>query len=512
LAVRVVFVLGSLLLPAALAGWLVGGAPGVWVAAAGAVLLTALLAFPGPRAAVRRLPLLLVVLSAAYIAVRVWAFWGAFSKTPPPTPDTLVYEATSRLPLLSGSFWTGWEPWGMPLFYRVLPGRTAGSAPLAQWAISVAAWLVLAAVVATFVRSRILRAIAFAVVLGFSLAWVIGQWDGILLTESLSLSEAALLVAALLVCVRAPRARNAALVLMAALALAATRDASGYLAALLVLPAAAVVWASGSRRMALLLAVGAALLVAMVMTTSQVRRWELFLRDTIAIRVLPSPSATAFFVARGMPASPGLESELYDIHDPPSPFPGNPSLDALHTWFEQHGRRTLMAYLIRHPGVSVGRPLEHLDVMLGPTSAPVAYVVAPGDSWSSLTTYRQPGYRPPLPSWLEGLFYPFAGWTALAAMVVAVVFMGLAAFRRAARGFWIVPASLMLAVIPFAVIVWDATPEEIARHSLLVGVLGRLGVWLAVFFVLDATLARRPVEENAGEGPVARMTKAVTVG
>ena len=508
---KVAVALGGLLLPAAVAGWFVAGEWGAWVAA-GCVIALALVLRTRLRRVVRALPLSLVVLAGIYIAIRVWAFWGAFSTAPPPTPDTLVYEATSRLSLASSSFWTGWEPWGLPLFYKALPGPTADSAPSAQWAVSVVAWLVLAAVVATFIRSRLLRALSFALVLAFSLAWVIGQWDGILLTESLSLSEAALLLAALLAVVRTPSRRNTVFVLAVSLIFAATRDASGYLAAMLVLPAAAVVWAHGRRRTALVLAAGVTLIVAMVVTTSQVERWQILMRDTIAIRVLPSQAETRFFVERGMPVMPGLTSALYDTPHPPSPFVENPSLAPLHTWLLKHGRGTLAAYMIRHPGISIGRPLRHLDTMVGLTSAPIAYVVAPGDSWDTLRTYRQPGYREPLPSWLEHIVYPGRGWEALVAMMAAVVALAIAALRRAVRAFWIVPAATMFAVIPLAVVVWDATPEAIARHALLVGVLGRLGLWLAVLFVLDAAL-ERPSAAESHEGLIpATREKPVAVG
>src|SRR4051812_6408595 len=102
-------VLGSVLLPAAVAGWFVAGEWGAWTAAA-VLLAGALVPRTKLRGVVRRLPLPFVILAGIYVALRVWAFWGAFSTAPTPTPDTLVDEATARLSLAGTSFWAGWEP------------------------------------------------------------------------------------------------------------------------------------------------------------------------------------------------------------------------------------------------------------------------------------------------------------------------------------------------------------------------------------------------------------------
>ena len=106
-----------------------------------------------------------------------------------------------------------------------------------------------------------------------------------------------------------------------------------------------------------------------------------------------------------------------------------------------------------------------------------------------MPSYRQPGYRPALPGALESLLNLGRGWLTFAWMVIALVVLGLLTRLRVARVFWLVPTLCIVATIPYAVVVWDATPLEIARHALLVGVLGRLGLWLAVLFVVDAFLS-----------------------
>jgi hypothetical protein len=433
----------------------------------------------------------LVVIVVAYVVLRVWSFWHEFEVTPAATPDGVVYEHISTLSLFSLSFWTGWEPWGLPLFYKLLPGPTEGSAPVVQWVISVASWLVLASVVATFVRDRLLKAAGFALVLALSLTPSVGLWDGALLSESLTLSESALLVAALLVLCRTPNRRNAAFVAVVALLFAGMHDVNGYLALMLLVPVAVAVWLAGSKRVAVAVAAVAIAAGAMAYVTSGVERWQIWLRNTVALRVLASPNMTRYFVVRGMPIEPGLQELLYSMPDPPSPFADQPALDEMHTWFLQHGRSTFVSYLITHPSFSLIDPLEELGRMEGPTSAPSGYVVAPDDSFtSSLAGYEQPGYRPALSGLLGRLAYPGKGWTSFWAVMAGAVLLIALGLAKLGRRFWVVPAACMLATVPYAIIVWDGDPEEIARHSLLVGVLGRLGLWLALVFVADAALER----------------------
>jgi hypothetical protein len=446
-----------------------------------------------------------LTVSAGYLAIRLWSFWHEFGATPTLFPDSLVYERSAAIPVTSASFWTSWEPWGLPLFYKLLPGPTSNSGPIAQWVISIASWLVLAWVVSTLVHRQWLRVAGFVIILACSLTSSVGQWDGALLTESLTFSEAALLIAALLVVVRSPNRRNAALVLLAALAFSATRDASVVLAAVLLLPIAAVLWFRRQALVALALAIGVVAIGAMVLVTSGVKRWEILLRDTIAIRVVPNPQMTAYFAARGMPSiGPELPALLYTLDDPPSPF-DQPVLAPLHSWLLHSGKTTFGGYLVSNPGFSIVDPVRDLGTMIGPTSASGAFVVAPNDSLAAgMRFYRQPGYRPALPGALESLMNLARGWVAFAWMLIALAVLGLLAWLRVARIFWLVPALCIVATIPYGIVVWDVTPVEIGRHALLTGVLGRLALWLAVLFVVDAYLSARKPTTAATSGVPAR--------
>src|SRR5579862_7439661 len=81
-----------------------------------------------------------IVGSLVYVALRIWAFGHEFGVAPPIFPDSYVYEQSSRIPFFSTAFWTSWDPWGLPLFYKLLPGALTTSGPVAQLLVSVVAW------------------------------------------------------------------------------------------------------------------------------------------------------------------------------------------------------------------------------------------------------------------------------------------------------------------------------------------------------------------------------------
>jgi hypothetical protein len=434
-----------------------------------------------------------------YVAWRLWAFWHELGAVPAILPDSFVYEQSSRIPLLSIGFFSSWEPWGLPLFYKLLPGPTGNTSPIAQSVVSVVAWLILAWVVSTFIGVPWLRITSFLLVLGFSLSSVIGQWDGALLTESLTLSEAALLVAALLLVLRSPSRRNAALVLLAAFAFAATRDPSGYLAVMLLVPVAITLGLRRARRIPGALVLGAVLIGLAVFAGSEAKRWQIPMLQLVGIRVMSNQSMTAYFTGHGMPLDQSMVPLLFTAPDPPSPFVGQPALDAFHAWLDCDGRPTYWGYLLSHPGKSLIDPLEDLGNMIGPTVAASGYVVAPNDSVAAgLLAYRQAGYRPALPAVAQAVLYPGARWRAFAAMAIALAALIGSWARGHARVFWLVPALLIVTIVPYAVLVWDGVPLEVARHAPLVGVLGRLGLWLTVLFLADAHLAARATTLDQG--------------
>jgi hypothetical protein len=210
---------------------------------------------------------------------------------------------------------------------------------------------------------------------------------------------------------------------------------------------------------------------------------------------------TAYFDRHGMSLEQSQIPLLFTTPYPPSPFATQPALDAFHAWLDRDGQPTYWGYLLSHPSASLIDPLEDLGKMVGPTGAASEYIVAPNDSLAAgMRLYRQAGYRPALPAVAQALLYPGTRWRAFAAMLVALVALIGLWIRGRARVFWLVPGLLLVAIVPYAVLVWDGVPLEIGRHALLVGVLGRLGLLLAILFLADAYASARAAERRPEAG------------
>jgi hypothetical protein len=116
------------------------------------------------------------------------------------------------------------------------------------------------------------------------------------------------------------------------------------------------------------------------------------------------------------------------------------------------------------------------------------------------------------PRTVELRVYPGNGRWIVTALAVALGLLVLAWASGAASATLVVPASLLVSVVPHAVVVWDGEPTSLARHALLVGVLARLGLLIAFVGVLDDRLARArralipPAPGNANAGTLTQPT------
>ena len=127
------------------------------------------------------------VVALVFVGLRVWSYWDVFGRSGTVYPDTQVYEQMTSMSVLNGDFWAG-QALKTPACRS--SGRSSrdrrGRRSYGQWLVSVAAWLVLATVVATTLHGRRFRVVGFAVILAFALTPLVAQWDGVLLTESLA--------------------------------------------------------------------------------------------------------------------------------------------------------------------------------------------------------------------------------------------------------------------------------------------------------------------------------------
>ena len=424
------------------------------------------------------------LLTALYIALRLVAFVGVAAVR---YPDSQSYLDVAKEQFHSAAFFAGARPWTVPLLYKLLPDsdtyRIAG-----QLVVSVLCWIALAVATARCVGDKRLQFVAFAVVLLFSLSSSITRWDSLILTESLSISLTAAVVAAWMALLRRPRpsALSIASVLLVTLLWTFARDTNAVLvvvAALLVL-----VWVArpGPKAGRIVLLTGlAGIAGASVLSTTTVgarlRRIQRPTLGAVGVRVLADPDMTRYFRHYGMPApTPRVRANAARLKALGGGLPTDPETEIFLDWVRGHGRPTLGRYLLTHPRAAT-LPLF--------TESAILVDESPG--------YRPPGARPVLPPVLRSLVYPGPGAAAFA-VAAGVLLAGVAVARRSgARREWAVPVVALLALIPYASVIWYGDAFDVARHALLVKVGLRLCPLLLTLLVIDAYLDPRVSRRSA---------------
>jgi hypothetical protein len=366
------------------------------------------------------------------------------------TPARVVHD--SAMYLATPSLSSGRPPL-VPLVYQLL-GHNVRAIAAFQCLFGAVCWSVLLREVAR-VRPTPIRAMAMVGVAGVACSTYVVSWYATILSESLSISLLALLVALL---ARWQRTRTGfwAVVVVAGL-WALTRSTNGYIVFLVGLVALPYAVLRGRRRVTQALSLLAAGLLAAALS-GQGQLWQQPFTHSLTERILPSPRFTDWFAAHGMPVDATLRRLAGpDTTRTDAALRGEPALEPFRQWMNRSGQRTYMEFLATHPAwILRGTFGGHAEL-------------SPG----SIGYYGRS--RPWLPAPLRNLFLSHRQTTllGLVALDVAVLMWG------ARRRKWTARSGLWLGVMGLAVVTlaidWAGDPWEIGRHS----VQGTVGAALA---------------------------------
>jgi hypothetical protein len=308
-------------------------------------------------------------------------------------------------------------------------------------------------------------------------------WDGILLSESLSLSLGCLSLAAVLWALRdglTPWRAIAVATVFALFGLVRDTNAQvGFIVALVVAGAVAVRYLS--RRWIAVAAVLIGIFALSVAVAIMDHRGKVVAHDEILMRVSTSRSEAAYFHAHGMPLPPALasygrrlnrgveDSQLFYAE-----FGQDPRLAGVRHWSQTHGMATIFRWRLSHPGVSLVMPFR-----------------TQGALTADFALYEPTGFRPLLPSWLRPVVHPTRAPILIAEGVIAVALAGVAMHRRRVTTLLVVAVALLLLAVPHAILVWNGEALEVARHGLLLDLQVRAALLLVVAAALDGLLATK---------------------
>ncbi len=467
-------------------------------------------------------------LEKAFLAALVLLFTAAFLVIKLSTPafdqaqyfrDTASYVKMAEVPLISAYFWAGERPFTLPLFYKLIGINSqnyqdpAAMSIVANWQtwISILSWALLALALAWSMRSRYTAVLAFGFCLAFASIYEIAKWDVLLLSESFSFSLFALLLAGWLLLLKlysAPSSRIARLACLSGSILVAilytfVRDSNVYFVVM-----AAVLFAAGAlafkalksmRRAALAyLACSLVLLAAQNVSISQGNRWQIFIYDHLAYRIIPDPQALAYFESHGLPVSdqllkiPKMRGAVYQdlmLH--------SPEMEAVRQWTNAHGKATYFGYLLSQPLETLLAPLKDAKELLDGTGMDYRLPLVEGSAVPRILRGLNRLLLLKAPAWA----YAVAWLALLAASVLGFVYD-----RRGAG--WLVAAVLLLSMVPLMFLVWHGNPMEIPRHADQVAIQFRLAGWLLPILGLDWLLRSRSERNLENQRFMERATGA----
>lgn len=344
-----------------------------------------------------------------------------------------------------------WRTWVYPLMNALLPYRWVVAV---QAVVSAVAFACLAATVAGQLKAVGLRILAYLVVLVVGFSERIVMWDGMILSESLSLSLTALLIAAFVSWRWLPV--WAWLVLLTAWLF--VRDANLYLGFVVV----AAVLVVARRRLSVVLAGGAVLILAWAVVASQrnhdSERYAVTVN--VAYHTMLEPEYLEWFVVHDMPIT-----ESFFFED----FASRNYLlqrdDRFQQWVAESGASTYVKFLLQHPSFALGG-IERLFVDGGLNNE--AFVDRPywTDPLESSAWWTPNGDLARGIPWVipkDGTYVMLAllAFAAMASLIVVLRGPGLD--RR-----WTIPSVLLASVVPQTLLAYHGTPWEVGRHGVVI--------------------------------------------
>ena len=421
--------------------------------------------------------------------------------------DSIVFANMAALPWTDAGLWGGLKPPLVALCYKTLQMHPPAIAVF-QCMFSLLCWGLLAWAVGTTVKTIWLKPLAYTLVMLFGLSPDIILWDFMIMSESLSISLFALLVALAFWLLHQWHPAKLWTLIITGGTWASCRETNAWLLLGLAIVIGIIGLFQRERRAACFaLALCWCVFFAANSMSSKMsaqkftipamgeyaafelppwmgQRWILPFLNVLTKRILPNPSKVQWFVDHGMPVTPDLMHLAGQLGgDDYFAVYRLASLDPFRAWLIDHGQSCYIKYLIHDFRATCLAPWLNIKLLL------------PSNTGEALP----PGFAPILPAWLNACIYPppvFPFWPWVAGLSA---FAGLSFACWDRRRMWWIPLGLLLLSYPHALLVWHGDAMAVDRHGLLLQIQMRLAIWLILLFIIDflaGILARKRVSRN----------------
>ncbi|MBI4730860.1 MAG: hypothetical protein HY781_01790 [Chloroflexi bacterium] len=409
--------------------------------------------------------------------------------------DTPGYVRTGSYSLLDSDFWVGERPFTIPLFYKAV-GYTLQNfsdqgemerVGRIQLSISILSWTLFALSVSLLLKKWMLKFLSFAVITMIGASLYITFWDRLMLSDSLSTSLFVLILAFLVFAAILWRKKTALAIwlqfgltfciIVVATFYSFTRDPNAYfLLSLGGLMGLGLLFRSVRRHrllagyMTIMLSFWAVSGIQSAIANNTAR-YVAPLLNVLVYRFFPDEEKLAYLLENEMPYDQRFsiynQFDLRQMHD-------HLSLDdpsgQLTSWITFHGKGTLFAYIVSHPGYAFITPLADLQALTNGDVSAYRKILAPTPIRLSL---------------LSDVFYPRFEVMPILFVILFGISISLAFRNRSLNLMMIMILILFITSIPFLLLVWHTDWNDIARHSLQAALQLRLASWLCILFLTE---------------------------
>lgn len=413
--------------------------------------------------------------------------------------DETVWSYVAERSLFSREFYTEIRPFTVPLIHKLANNDDQVVVRIQSW-VSIFAWFSLAIAVATLFKRPIVRIGVAIFICLFSLTWPINQWDYVIRSESFNLSFVALGTASTIVLIhnlQRGRSNHFAFLLwwaIGCLLLLFTRDSMVY--AFGVLLATFVIyfiydWMRNGRKLPdkmpsrlLILALLAAMIGFSQWSFRNSIRWHTPLVNVILQRIMPQQDSYEHWLEHtDFPENPTFEQYAgmfaWDVAPEGgqirSRLTSDQKIADVQQWLIEKGISSYSRYLVLNvPVQSITQAFQAMSENINLFNE--GYAKGAGNvEWSAqLSRLLFPSFNAPIFIWIVSLLLGVG----IIILVPEYRLLGMIIC------FFILNAWIQ------AFITFHGDTAEIPRHMMIVGVLFRLGFWIAVITVISMLIDR----------------------
>jgi hypothetical protein len=204
------------------------------------------------------------------------------------------------------------------------------------------------------------------------------------------------------------------------------------------------------------------------------------LYDILGKRILTDREATNEFAGAGMPVTP----DVLAMRDrfATEGFRTRPELAELRRWTREHGRQTYLRYLVQHPDNTLLGPFRHRPC---PNRNPGCFPIT-----GNLRFYAARHWQSPFPSTIDKVVGQRLSTKQYLGAVAFCVLTGIVGLWRGRSRDYGWSIYLAIASLVFVVLAWNASSQEVVRHTLDMWIYVTLGVIMSLGAIANEVALR----------------------